>query len=161
MRNDTARWTPPGPLSMEAPGVRVCEAPLPRQVYISGTGVLDRFEHERVEWPDIAAGETYALSLRRDRVLYVGDPGLAPGYHPGGLALTDVTDGYHVLDVTGPNALDLLRRGAELRLDRPSRSVMRRVFGIDILLYRRGGELSFRLHIPRAHAQAVATHLRA
>lgn len=161
MRDDSARWDPPGPLSFASDALTLREVSLPRQVTISGIGVLDRFADTLIGWPDIAASETYALSLRRDRVLYVGEPGLSSGYDPeSGLGVTDMADGYRVLDLSGPGALEALRRGAELSLDRPSRSVLRRVFGLDLLLYRVGDGQSFRLHVERAFAQALAAHLR-
>jgi hypothetical protein len=160
MRDDTKRWDAPGPLSFMSKGLEVAEIAGLTQHFVSGTGVLARFADDLVGWPDVATSDSYALSLRRDRVLLVGPIDLEPGYHSAaGLAVSDVSDAFTVLEINGPGALTNLQRGAELRLDHPSRSVTRQLFGIEVFLYRAGDETRFRLHVPRGSAQAMIRHL--
>ncbi|MEM7521854.1 MAG: hypothetical protein AAF307_12555, partial [Pseudomonadota bacterium] len=66
--------------------------------------------------------------------------------------------GYMVYDIAGPGALACLKQGAELRLDQPSRSVLRQLFGIDVMLYRTAAQ-SFRVHVPRPMAMAFTQHV--
>jgi len=84
-----------------------------------------------------------------------------------GVALTEITGlTQHivsgtdvVVELTGPDAFARLRMGAEVRLDQPSRSVVRQLFGCDVLLCCLADAQGFRLHLPRAHAQSLAAHL--
>ena len=162
MRNDTARWDPPVPLSFTSDRLTISEVTLPRQIWVSGIDVLEQFADQLIAWPDIATSDRYVVALRRDRVLLVGPTGHPPGYSPEtGLATTEVSDAYLVIDISGPDALKALRRGTELRLDQPSRSVLRRLFSIEAMLYRVTDEGTFRAHIPRAMAQAFFSHLTA
>ena len=153
MRNDNQRWTPPTPLSRVGDGVTVTQVDVGGQVYVSGADVRDRFAGHLAAWPDVADGDTYVLSLRRDRVLLVGPTELKPGF-ANGLAITDMSDAFDVIDLTGPKAVERLKTGGEIRFDQPSQSVVRRLFGVEVMLCRlpRGG---FRLHIPRTLSQAV------
>ncbi|MEM8789070.1 MAG: hypothetical protein AAGE76_12490 [Pseudomonadota bacterium] len=162
MRDDSARWDPPAPLGYSAPGLTITKASSLRQHLVSGVGVQKRFEDVRIGWPDIAKAGPLALSLRRDRVLVIGDVDLDPGFHPAeALAVTDVSDAFAVMDLAGAAAFEHLRRGAELRLDRPSNSVMRLCFGIEVMLYRFADPARFRVHVPRAFAAAFRGHVTA
>lgn len=160
MRNDTTRWDVPVPLSLVSDELTIRPAPVSVQHWVSGVDVLSRFQDILISWPEVVTIDHYALALRRDRVLLVGEAALQDGYDTEtGLAVTQISDAFDVIDISGPNALECLRKGVELRIDHPSRSVMRRVFGWDVMLYRAGGETCFRLHIPRAATQAFAKHL--
>lgn len=154
MRNDTARWETPGLIGVTKDGLTIAEVPGLRQHWVSGTDVLTRYADQRIGWPDIAPSDKYALALRRDRVLLVGDTDLLPGYSDEtGLAVSDVSAGWRVIDISGPGAFECLRHGAELNLHQPSRSVMRRVFGANVMLYRVHNPAHFRVHVERASAQ--------
>ncbi|MGR3491599.1 MAG: hypothetical protein ACU0DW_06025 [Shimia sp.] len=156
MRNDNARWDVP---HTGDAGLTLTWQDLGAQMLVSGTTVLSEMG-PMVDWPTPAEGTRYAVCLRRDRVMCVGDFGLEPGFDPArGLAVTDVSDGYAVLDVQGPGALDALQRGGELRLDTPSRSAARRLFGVDVVLYRYRAEDRYRIHVQRGYAQALRSHL--
>lgn len=160
MRNDSHRWTPPGPLSRAAKDIVVTEVPMAHQHIVSGHNVSQQFADRAIAWPDQIAGESYVLLLRRDRVLVVGQTDLVPGYASGtGLAITDVTDAYVALDLTGAGAFATLCRGAELRPDQPSRSVVRRIFGCDVMLCKSHKGSGFRIHAPRALSQAFVEML--
>lgn len=157
MRDDSHKWDVPPDYSAAIirQGVAVTALAPPRQTLISGAAVLER-HRDALGWPDIAQGDSYALCLRRDRVLLVGGPAMEDGWDGAqGLAVSDVSDGYAMFQIAGPAALALCRRGAELSLATPSRSVARAVFGFECLLYRWGDDATCRVHVSRAHAQAL------
>lgn len=160
MRDDTARWDPPGPLSYTSEVLTIAEVVVSAQYWVSGTDVLARFRDQLICWPDIATGGSYALSLRRDRVLLVGETDLTPGFTANtGLAVTDVSDAYQVIDLSGPQALERLRHGVELSLAQPSASVTRRAFGAEVMIYRFGDADRYRIHAARGVMQSVFRQL--
>jgi len=162
MRNDNERWDPPSPVAFASKGVVLEAALLPVQHWVSGSSVLGRYKDSLVSWPDVAEAEDYALVLRRDRILFVGAVDQPPGYsETTSLAVSDVSDAFDVVDVSGSNAFACLRRGAELDLARPSKSVARRLFGVEVALYRFGEPERFRVHIPRAQIASVVAGLKA
>lgn len=163
MRDDSGKWDAPPDFSaaLTGDGVTVRRVTPKRQVLISATDVLARHPGA-LGWPDIGTGGSYVLCLRRDRVLEVNGPARAEGWD-GVQAVSEVTDAFAAVQIDGPQALALCRRGAELPADRPSRSVSRTMFGFGALLYRWERKDRLRLHVPRAHAQALwqllAAHL--
>ena len=99
-------------------------------------------------WPDVASGAIYAVSLRRDRILAVGLNAVETGWlEVPQLAVSDVSAGFQVIDLSGEMALEVLKTGTELSLGAPSGSAVRYWNGYEIILYRYAGERSFRLHI--------------
>ncbi|MEX0340191.1 MAG: hypothetical protein AB3N11_14260 [Arenibacterium sp.] len=159
MRDDRHRWDAPDDLAFKG-GFELREVEGIKQHLVSGVSVQKQFVKMRVAWPDIGSGDNYALSLRRDQVLVVNGSDLRPGYDAQtGIAVTEMSSGFSVLDLSGPDAWAQLKRGAELCLDTPSRSVVRRVFGVDVVLYRFEAKGRFRLHVPRAMVQAFRKHL--
>jgi heterotetrameric sarcosine oxidase gamma subunit len=63
------------------------------------------------------ASERYALRLAPDRLLFVSmdgaaTDGMAFGWSEDGCAITDISDGYVLLDISGPAAPELMRLGA-------------------------------------------------
>lgn len=160
MRDDSARWNAPSSLDYASDDLSVTEVTLPSQIWVSGTDVLQIYKDKLVSWPDIVAAQNYALALRRDRLLLVGAAQPLSGFNiQPGHATSDVSDAYKVIDISGKRAFNRLRHGAELNLDKPSASVMRRAFGVDVLLYRVGTDARFRVHVPRALMQSVFQQL--
>ena len=162
MRDDRRRWDAPrgADAAFAAENVTVSTVHPERQTIVSGPDVLDRIELPVVEWPQVARESRYALSLRRDRALVVNGPDLPEGWDAAaGRAVTDASDAYRVLAVSGPGAFDLLSRGLELDLKTPSRSVSRLAFGIEALLYRFGDDESFRIHVNASQAETLWKHL--
>ena len=157
MRNDSHRWRAPTPLSRVGEGVTVTQVDVGGQFVVSAPDVRVRYGDRLIAWPDPISRPSHVLSMRRDRVLVVGEDDLKTGFQ-NGLAVTDMTDAFDVIDLTGPNAFEALRKGAEIRLDQPSPSVVRRVFGVELLLCRLQ-DAGFRLHIPRSLSQAVVEML--
>jgi len=160
MRDDSRKWKVPPDYAqpLAGDGVTVTRVWPARQVLISAPDALARIA--ATGWPEVARGDAYALCLRRDRVLEVNGPARDEGWD-GTQAVTEVSDAYAVFHIEGPQALALCRRGTELSLAQPSRSVARQMFGFPAFLYRWGGEDSYRLHVPRAHGQALWQRLAA
>lgn len=157
MRNDTTSWDAPcADQGFDREGLSVRRIWPARQVLVSGVDVLSQVTLPVIGWPEMASGPV-ALCLRRDRVLELDGPARQDGWRDG-LAVTDVTDGYAVFEISGAVAFDALRAGTEIRLDLPSRSVARRFHGMDALIYRIAP--GYRIHVPRAMAEALARHLR-
>lgn len=162
MRDDRHRWdvVDLDASKIEARGLLITAIDVGSQCLVSGPKVL-RQKAPTVKWPDVADGDTYTLSLRRDRVMCVGEPALADGWDDKkNQAVSDVGDAYVVFQLSGPNAIALLKRGTELRLDQPSKSVARMLFGLGLFLYRHGDEETYRLHVARAHGTAMWKSLR-
>ncbi|MEQ8898189.1 MAG: hypothetical protein RID23_13965 [Roseovarius sp.] len=161
MRDDTALWdVPRDPTHPIALGpATLTPVQLTRQTLVSGPNVLHQTDLPLVEWPGAAPSGPYALALRRDRVLQVNAPETPDGWNDTTQqATSDVTDAYTVFDLTG-DALPLLGRGAEITPDIPSRSTARLLFGLGVFLYRLEDATTYRLHVPRAHAEALVKHV--
>lgn len=158
MRDDTARWAPPRAEGLDAQmgTLRVRHMTGLRQTLVSGAGVLTRFKAEAgpaVGWPDPAAGNSYAVALRRDRVLLVDGPDLSSGWDTAAqLAVSDATDTFLAFEISGADWPDLLARGTEMG---PSRSAVRRFGGMEVALY--AHEAAIRVHIERARAEQFVT----
>ncbi|MDB9707250.1 hypothetical protein OAA76_01520 [Planktotalea frisia] len=157
MRDDRNKWDELRGVDdiIDTNGAMVSTVSCPRQTLISGVNVLQQ-TGPVIGWPDIATSRTYSLSVRRDRVLIVGGDFREDGWHQDlGQAVSDASGAYTVLEISGPNAFELLKRGTELSLKIPSRSVARLAFGVGVFLYRHTNETTFRLHVASAQCQTM------
>lgn len=158
MRDDSHRWD--APRTHAAKGLITRQVDVGGQHLVSGPKVQKQYADVLIGWPDVPRAERYALSLRRDRVLLVGGCDLADGFDAAAnVAVTDISDGFDVIDLIGPGAIACLQRGAELRTDQTSRSVARLVFGIGVYLYAAPGGDGLRVHTPRAMTTAFMQHV--
>ncbi len=161
MRNDKDKWDEPCTQNtgIETSGLKISFLSLSRQTLISGPHVLAQIRKAYstpVGWPEIVNTPTYALAVRRDRVLLVDGPEMTDGWHESQTqAVSDVTGAYTVFEITGPDAMSLLKRGTELALATPSRSVARLLFGFGTFLYRSKDAQTFRVHVSSAQSQAL------
>ncbi|SHH36581.1 hypothetical protein SAMN05444003_2912 [Cognatiyoonia sediminum] len=129
---------------------------------ISGPNVLKQIDAPQVGWPDVIDTDRYAVVMRRDRVLLVGDTDLTEGWDDTkSLAISDMTHGYDVFDLSGPHALSMLQQGTEIHLDEPSRSAVRLAFGLGLHIYRYGAEDTFRVHVLTHQREALIGYLKA
>ncbi len=164
MRDDSKRWDAPtanGSAEM-AEGVTLAPVQLTRQTLISGADTLARMQPKLAAWPDIVTDQSYALCLRRDRIMLVNGPVAEEGWHEDtSQAISDMSDAYAVFEISGRDAFATLKRGAELRLDVPSVSVARMLFGLDVFLYRFGDEDRFRIHVSQSQAEPLLKSLKA
>ena len=164
MRDDRLKWTPFGdaPPLLDLGGATLARVTPPRQSLISGTGIRAASTLPLIGWPDIAPAAPYRLSLRRDRVVEVGGPPVSEGWdETANQARSDITDAYTILDLSGSRALDILKRGTEISLDTLSASVARRLFGLDVWLYRHSNDDNYRLHVVHALAEPLIGNLKA
>ena len=166
MRNDSDRWPTPRPtqgIDFTSENLTIRRDPPVQQTLISGP--LDaaiNFANVGLpnRWPDVAQGDRYLVSMRRDRVLAVNASINRFGWiDPEGLAISDATAAYTIISVIGSNALEVLRTGTELSLKTQSNSAVRLWNGYDVLLYRFGNEQDFRLHVPSALQDSVVEML--
>lgn len=151
MLDRSAFWTLPGD-RLDLPGLTVQALPAQPQTLVSGD--LDGFLSARGLPPAIgllgpAQGEVAAIRLARHRMLVLGldTPPEAPAWVQG-CALTPMTAGLAVLDITGPRAMEWAARGTAIDLRHPSPSAALLFAGIPAILYRRDAAL--RLHIDRS-----------
>lgn len=153
MRDDRLKWTAQpaefAPISCDGVTVSVCD--VGAQHLISGPRV-----EAGAGWPDMVAGAIYNLTVRRDMVLAVGTAPRNTGWDARRQeAVSDVSDGYRVFEISGPDSMKLLCRGAEIDIDLPSASVARMMWGMSIMLYRFEDASTFRLHAERGYALAL------
>ena len=156
MRDDRMKWTalPEVFLPVRRDGVVITPRDIRRQYLVSG--VSTGTHGDSAEWPDVVEGDAYAVRISRDQSLRAGGDAIPTGWQAKTLqAVSDMSGGFQVFDVTGPLAFDTLCRGAELDLNLPSPSVARRLWGMRVLLYRHGNDTTFRLHVERSFAMPL------
>ncbi|MEO0372819.1 MAG: hypothetical protein AAF231_15290 [Pseudomonadota bacterium] len=158
MRDDSQRWAPPRDRTVEisAPGVRLRALDITRLTLISGRRACDATDLPFAAWPDLTSGDSYAIVLRRDRILEVNGPERPDGWDSKAcLAISDATAAYCSVELSGPNAHALLNRGTDLDLATPSRSAARLLFGLGVFLYRHDGADTYRIHTGTAQDEAL------
>ena len=161
MRDDRDLWSAPRGLQapLALPGADLSAVTLTRQTMISGAS-LSTSKAPRIGWPEIVQTDNYRLSLRRDRIVDVNGVEKPDGWDDAsGQATSDVTHGCSVFQLTGPDAFGILKRGTEISLSQPSASVARKLFGLDVWLYRFGSKDGFRLHVAHAFGETLIAHL--
>ena len=132
----------------------------PRQTIISGPYAA-ALAYAGLDMPavgsgDVAQGESYAVRLRRDRILVVGGPLLENGWVPSAeVAISDMSQGYAVLTLNGAGALPMLQTGTEYEFTSSSGSASRLWNGYPCLMYRFAVPTQFRLHVPTAYLDAI------
>ncbi|HEV8390873.1 MAG TPA: hypothetical protein VGQ35_13570 [Dongiaceae bacterium] len=131
------------------------------------SGDLSKFLAQRGGMPCVGPRDscekgTYALRLAPDRLLFVCRDGVltdlpAFGWSDDGIAITDVSDGFVLCDVTGPAAPDLMRLGASYDFEAgpaaPAESASMLFAGLKVAVapFRPG----WRLHVERPYAAAL------
>ncbi len=163
MRDDRNSWPAAKGLSrqdLEGENVIARPVSIDRQTVLSGPyDTMMRFaglSDAAVGSTDIARGGHYAIRQRRDRILVVGGDELGEGWsEQHGIAVTDMTAAYAVIDLDGPNAERVISTGTEYSLSHPSPSAARIWHGLSCLLYRYEKDDGFRLHVRSAQAEAA------
>lgn len=133
--SDRSLFWPPAPdwqtARLTAPGLSVTAATGPWSAWLL-SGPADRIA--TLAKPYLPRARL--LSIAPDRALLVGHeiPDLQDGWHPLGLALSDLSDAHIRIDVTGPYALSLLQRGsASLALNPVPTSAALALAGVTVL----------------------------
>lgn len=167
MRDDSKKWdeTSESPDVYSSAALTVTQVWPRRQTVISGINVHKVTNQELVGWPGNIGSDSYALVLRRDRLVEVNGPERSDGWDEKiECAVSDMTDGYSVFDLKGVDTLPLLKRGAFVNPEASSRSVTRGLFDLPVLLYRREDPDHYTIHVGRAHAQtlkkAILAHIQ-
>lgn len=158
MRDDAKKWPALRDTAQEiiAPELCIKTVHADRLKLLSGTAARRQTNLDLIEWPGMAKAKSYALSLRRDRVLEVNGPDRVEGWDASeNIAVSDVTDAYTQVELTGRGAFQLLCRGAELDLQTPSRSVSRLLFGLSAFLYRHDNDQTYRIHVAASQDEAL------
>jgi heterotetrameric sarcosine oxidase gamma subunit len=111
---------------------------------------------------EVCDPETYALRLAPDRMLCVslGTAAHGPsvfGWSDDGVAVTDVSDGFVLFDVTGTAALDLMKLGANYAFEAapagPAESALMVFASLKMAIAR--VPQGWRLHVERPYATAL------
>jgi len=131
------------------------------------SGNVARFLDRRAGLPCVGPRDTcdkgtYALRLAPDRLLFVSrDSALSDppafGWSDDGIAITDVSDGFVLFDVTGAAAPDLMRLGADYDFEAEAagsaESASMLFAGLKTAVAR--FQPGWRLHVERPHAAAM------
>jgi len=166
MRNDNMKWDAPlgdQRADIQGDGFQLSIVKPMRQTLISGpikTCLSVCALGNATSWPDIATDDAYAIHLRRDRILAVNSAALPDGWHSQGVAISDMSGAYSVIEISGPKAIDLLNRGTELDTALPSGSVARQFHGFATLIYRWQSPDSYRLHLQRCYLETLWQRLQ-
>jgi heterotetrameric sarcosine oxidase gamma subunit len=130
------------------------------------SGNVAKFLGDRGQLPcrgprEVCDADTYALRLAPDRLLFVSLGAAthesALGWSDGGIAVTDVSDGFVLFDVVGSAALDLMKLGANYAFDAapagPAESASMIFAGLRTAIARL--PQGWRLHVERPYATAL------
>lgn len=162
MRNLAEKWskTPDWQDAViEAPGLKIGSVPGLHQRLVSGDlaawAEASGFDGTAVGAFGQAEGIRYTVRLARDRLLAVSATplGIAAGWHSQGFAVTEISAGLHIFDVSGEAVDALIARGTALDPKQVSASAALSFAGIDAIVYRHGTDL--RIHVDRG----LATYL--
>jgi heterotetrameric sarcosine oxidase gamma subunit len=160
MRDRGLFWSPVpdwSRASIQHEGLNIA-AVVPQAAWLVSGNLLAFLERRGVRFGD--AGGRYALRLAPDRLLFVAvdgaaTDGVAFGWSEDGCAITDVSDGHVLLDITGPAAPELMRLGAlhdfEATSDTASAATL--FAGQRVILARI--QQGWRLHVERPNAAAI------
>lgn len=128
----------------------------PQAAWLVSGNLAALLERHGVRFGDV--GERYALRLAPDRLLLVHMDAPTDDVTFGwsdGCAVTDVSDGYVLLDITGPAAPELMRLGVlhdfEAKTDTASAAML--FAGQRVILVRI--QEGWRLHVERPNAAAI------
>ncbi len=107
----------------------------------------------------LCSGDTYALRLAPDRVMFVGSASALADFtgFTNGCAVTDVSDGVVIFDIRGEHATDLMAQGSEYAFEDatifPLESASMQFAGFRVIVSRREG--GWRLHVDQLWAAAL------
>lgn len=130
---------------------------IPQAAWLVSGNLAAFLERRDVRFGD--AGERYALRLAPDRLLFVSIDGAhgdsATFGWSDGCAMTDVSDGFVLLDAIGPAAPELMRSGALHDFDARSKTASAAMLfaGQRVILARI--PQGWRLHVERPNAAAI------
>jgi sarcosine oxidase gamma subunit len=100
------------------------------------------------------SGTRFSVRLARDRLLIVSDVDaiLTQGWHEEGYAVTEMTGAFTVFEISGLDAIDVVKRASTIGTAVPSPSAAVSFAGIGAVLYRHGPDNAIRVHVERGLA---------
>jgi len=167
MRDDRKRWRRAegwGRKLDDLPGLRATIIRPKRQTLISGpTSAALKASNlaDAAGWPGPAKGDHYAIRLRRDRLLVVdgedrAHPSLDEGWHDElGIAVSDITGGLALIELSEPSVPTLLATGAEIDPATPSPAASWLWHGMACIVYKYETDKLFRLHVSLSQLEAA------
>jgi heterotetrameric sarcosine oxidase gamma subunit len=149
------------PSELTAPGVTIRMHADISQHLISGD--LDGWKHlagingDTVGALGLATKSTYAVGIARDRILVVNAPAnaVAPGWHPAGFAVTDMSAALSVVEMRGEGVAQIISRATSLDPRATSASANCQFADVSAVIYRYGDRGTVRLHVERGFAPYV------
>ncbi|WP_421914840.1 hypothetical protein [Mesorhizobium sp.] len=164
MRNLAEKWSVAPDwqdAAIEVPGLRIVSASGLHQRLVSGNlaawAEASGFDGTAVGAFGLAEGIRYTVRLARDRLLAVSTTpiGMATGWYSQGFAVTEISAGLHVFEVSGDAIDAFMARGTTLDPKQTSASAALSFAGIEAIIYRHGATL--RIHADRGHAAYLWT----
>lgn len=151
--NHADKWAPMPEVGSEITkaGVTARTVDGPEHSLVSG----DLAAFSRISGIELSA----TLRLARDRILVPGRTGLAPGWHAEGFALSDLSAGLAMIELSGPGLASLVAKAttADLKATGPSQTIS--FAGIPVVLDPKGETLG--LHVERGLLAYLWTWLAA
>ncbi len=99
----------------------------------------------------------FGIQVARDVAAFVGGGAVHLGWHPGGFAISDNSDGYVLFELEGPAAQHILAQGTNAPFTEGSPSATIRFAGVNALLTKR--EAAWRLRAPAAFSAYISEFL--
>lgn len=112
---------------------------------------------------ELASGARYSVRLARDRLLVVcaEDGLLQPGWNENGYAVSGMSAALEIFELTGPQALEIVKRATALAHTGPSPCAATSFAGVTACVYRFEGDRTVRVHLDRGLAPYLWDWLRA
>jgi len=159
MRNLAEKWSKAPDWQdavIEAPGLNISSVSGLHQRLVSGDlaawAEASGFDGIAVGAFGPAEGIRYTIRLARDRLLAVSATplGMATGWYSGGFAVTEISAGLHILEVSGEAVDAFVARGTTIDPRQVSASAALSFAGIEAIVYRH--ETTLRIHVDRGLA---------
>lgn len=164
MRNLAEKWSQAPDWQdavIEVPGLKIGSVSGLHQRLVSGDlaawAEASGFDGTAVGAFGMAEGGRYTVRLARDRLLAVSTTplGIAMGWHSQGFAVTQISAGLHIFDVSGEAVDAFAARGTTLDPQEVGASAALSFAGIEAIVYRHGTAL--RIHVDRGLAAYLWT----
>ena len=164
MRNLAEKWSKAPDWQdavIEAPGLKIGSATGLHQRLVSGDlaawAEASGFDGTAVGAFGQAEGIRYTVRLARDRLLAVSTTplGIATGWHSQGFAVTEISAGLNIFEVTGEMVDAFVARGTTLDPQQAGASAALSFAGIDAIVYRH--RTALRIHVDRGLAAYLWT----
>lgn len=147
-----------GMAKLNMPGAFIHKVSVGSQYMVSGSLALAAakagVDAEGAGVLGLVTGAKYSLRLARERLLIVSDAAeaLSPGWHDDGYAVTPMGGALAVFEISGPRAIEIVKRATVISTDTPGPCAAVNFAGATACLYRFGNQETVRIHIDRGLA---------